>query len=205
MNIKYPIAPVFLDEMHLSDNSLEAVLEPLDGLALGDLVAGTDMGLGASTLGDTLTRTGHAAVKVHSVDTNTRVILDTQVNVFADTEAEVAGLGEVALPQLVFLDLEASLENLLSLGATDGDVHGNLFVTTDTEGTDGVAGLAVNRGLTAQLLEHLSSTSESVTRFADRNVEHELLDAQLAHGVGALVLSFRHGDGVVLVDLLDRR
>lgn len=57
MNIKYPIAPVFLDEMHLSDNSLEAVLEPLDGLALGDLVAGTDMGLGASTLGDTLTRT----------------------------------------------------------------------------------------------------------------------------------------------------
>lgn len=84
----------------------------------------------------------HAAVKVHSVDTNTRVVLDTQVNVFADTEAEVAGLGEVALSQLVFLDLEATLENLLSLGATDGDVHGNLFVTTDTEGTDGVAGLA---------------------------------------------------------------
>jgi hypothetical protein len=62
--------------------------------------------------------------------------------VFADTEAEVAGLGEVALSQLVFLDLEASLENLLRLGATDGDVYGNLFVTTDTEGTDGVAGLA---------------------------------------------------------------
>lgn len=52
------IAPVFLDEMHLSDNSLEAVLEPLDGLALGDLVAGTDMRLSAATLGDTLTRTG---------------------------------------------------------------------------------------------------------------------------------------------------
>lgn len=84
----------------------------------------------------------HAAVEVHSVDTNTRVVLDTQVNVFADTEAEVAGLGEVALSQLVFLDLEATLENLLSLGATDGDVDGNLFVTTDTEGTDGVASLA---------------------------------------------------------------
>lgn len=52
------IAPVFLDEMHLSDNSLEAVLEPLDGLALGDLVVGTDMSLSAATLGDTLTRTG---------------------------------------------------------------------------------------------------------------------------------------------------
>jgi hypothetical protein len=44
--------------MHLPDNSLEAVLEPLDGLGLGDTVAGTDVSLSASTLGDTLTRTG---------------------------------------------------------------------------------------------------------------------------------------------------
>lgn len=84
----------------------------------------------------------HAAVEVHTVDTNTGVVLDTQVNVFADTETEVTGLGEVLLSQLVLLDLEATLENLLSLGATDGDVDGDLFVTTDTEGTDGVTGLA---------------------------------------------------------------
>jgi hypothetical protein len=149
--------------------------------------------------------------------------------VLADTEAEVAGLGEVALAELVFLDLETTLEDLLGLGATDGDVDGDLFVTADTEGTDSVAGLAccaipsrqpsdslfsiyrriplvysfrsfssedsgvltVNRSLTAQLLEHLSSTGKSVTRLADRDVEHELLNAQLAHGVGALVLSVR--------------
>lgn len=61
---------------------------------------------------------------------------------FADTETEVTGLGEVLLSQLVLLDLEATLENLLSLGATDGNVDGDLFVTTDTEGTDGVTGLA---------------------------------------------------------------
>ena len=84
----------------------------------------------------------HAAVEVHTVDTNTGVVLDTQVNVFADTETEVTGLGEVLLSQLVLLDLEATLENLLSLGATDGNVDGDLFVTTDTEGTDGVTGLA---------------------------------------------------------------
>ena len=83
-----------------------------------------------------------AAVEVHTVDTNTGVVLDTQVNVFADTETEVTGLGEVLLSQLVLLDLEATLENLLSLGATDGNVDGDLFVTTDTEGTDGVTGLA---------------------------------------------------------------
>lgn len=63
-----------------------------------------------------------------------------------DTETEVASLGEVALPQLILLDLETTLEDLLSLGATDGDVDSNLLVTTDTEGTDGVTGLACNRG-----------------------------------------------------------
>lgn len=84
----------------------------------------------------------HAAVEVHSVNTDTRVVLDTKIDVFADTEAEVTGLGEVALPQFVLLDLQATLENFLSLGTTDSDVDGNLFVTADTEGTDGVAGLA---------------------------------------------------------------
>jgi hypothetical protein len=57
--------------------------------------------------------------------------------VLRDTEAEVAGLAEVALPQLVFLDLEATLEDLLRLGAADGDVDGDLLVTADTEGSDG--------------------------------------------------------------------
>lgn len=55
--------------------------------------------------------------------------------------------------------------------------------------------LTVDWSLTAQLLEHLSSTGKSVTRLADTDVKHELLDAQLAHGVRALVLSVRlHGD-----------
>jgi len=129
-------------------------------------VVDTDLGLAAAALGNVLTGTGpvqnqsassshfqgisrlsekvhsHAAVEVHTVDTNAGVVLDTQVDVLADTEAEVTGLGEVPLSQLVLLDLEATLENLLSLGTTDGNVNGNLFVTTDTEGTDGVAGLA---------------------------------------------------------------
>jgi hypothetical protein len=84
----------------------------------------------------------HAAVEVHAVDTNAGVVLDTKIDVLADTKTEVTGLGEVALAQLVFLDLKATLEDLLSLGSTDGDVDGDFFVTTDTEGTDSVAGLA---------------------------------------------------------------
>jgi len=84
----------------------------------------------------------HDDVEVHAVDTDRRVVLDTQVDVLGDTETEVAGGGEVALAELVLLDLEATLEDLLGLGATDGDVDGDLLVTADTEGTDGVAGLA---------------------------------------------------------------
>lgn len=124
-------------------------------------MADTDLGLAAAALGDVLTGTSpatvshpaiaiaiicgiysHAAVEVHTVDTNAGVVLDTQVDVLGDTETEVAGRGEVALLQLVLLDLEATLEDLLRLGATDSNVDGNLFVTADTEGTDGVAGLA---------------------------------------------------------------
>ena len=103
-----------------------------------------------------------------------------------DTETEVAGLGEVALAELVLLDLETTLEDLLGLGATDGDVDGDLFVPSDTESTDGVAGLGVDGSLTGQLLEHLGGTSETITRLADGDVEDELLDAELPHGVGGL-------------------
>ena len=59
-----------------------------------------------------------------------------------DTETEVTGLREVALAELVLLDLEATLEDLLCLWAADGDVDRDLLVTADTEGTDGVTGLA---------------------------------------------------------------
>ena len=48
----------------------------------------------------------------------------------------------------------------------------------------------VHRGLTRELLEHLGSTGEPVTRLADRDVQDELLDAELPHGVlGLLRLS----------------
>ena len=130
----------------LSDNGVEALLEPLDGVVAGDAVGGTDSALGTATADDTLTRAGHAAVEVHAVDTDTGVVLDAEINVLRDTEAEVAGLAEVALAQLVLLDLEATLEDLLGLGATDGDVDGDLLVTADTEGSDSVAGLACAMG-----------------------------------------------------------
>jgi hypothetical protein len=166
-------------------------------------VGGADLALAPPALGNTLTGAGHADVEVHAVDTapislclslsrsrvhipNARVVLDAQVDVLADTETEVAGLAEVALAELVLLDLEATLEDLLGLGAADGDVDSDLLVPPDTEGTDGVAGLGVDGGLTAELFEHLRSTGETITRLANGDVEDELLDAELPHGVVGL-------------------
>jgi len=168
-------------------DTIVALLEPVHGLLLVDAVVGTNLGDGTATLGDAVTGAVHADEEVHTVNTDGGIVLDTQIDVLLDTEAEVAGLGEVGLLQLVLLDLEATLENLLGLGATDGNVDGDLLVTTDTEGTDGVAGLGVDGGLTGQLLQNLGGTGESVSGLSNANVENELLEAQLAHGVGGLL------------------
>lgn len=109
---KYPHAPA---SQVLSDNTVESLLEPLDSLLALDAVAGANSALHAAAASDTLTGAGHATVKIHTIDTDGRVVLDAEIDVLADTEAEVASLGEVALAQLVLLDLEATLENFLSL------------------------------------------------------------------------------------------
>ena len=99
-----------------SHDTLESILEPLDRLLLVDTVTCTDLALGTSSLSYSLTRScpinaflsipsrscegpthfpsrnSHAAVKVHAIDTDRRIILDAQINVFTDTESEVASL-----------------------------------------------------------------------------------------------------------------
>jgi hypothetical protein len=87
-------------------------------------------------------RYSHAAVEIHAVNSNRRVVFDTEIDVFADAEPKVASLGEVALAKFVFLHLQSTLQDFLSLWSTDCNVHSDLFVTTDTEGSDGVSGLA---------------------------------------------------------------
>lgn len=47
--------------------------------------------------------------------------------------------------------------------------------------------LTVDGGLTRKLLEHLGGTSKSVTRLANRDVQDELLDAELPHRVLGLL------------------
>lgn len=77
------------------DDTIESGLEPRDGVLGSDLVLVTDSGLLLLPLGDTHTRSAHDDVEVHSEDTNSRVVLDSEVNVLLDTESEVSGLFEM--------------------------------------------------------------------------------------------------------------
>jgi hypothetical protein len=58
-NARLPLLWLFVcrerKRKHLSDNTLESVLEPLDGLLLVDAVRGTNLGLAAAATSDTLT------------------------------------------------------------------------------------------------------------------------------------------------------
>lgn len=52
----------------------------------------------------------------------------------------------------------------------------------------------VDRSLTRQLFEHFGGTGQTIARFADRDVQHQLIDAEFPHRVRALVIAFRHLD-----------
>lgn len=180
--------------MHLPDGSIVLGLKPLDGVGSGDLVTVADSSLAPASTSNAEAGTGpmahckisipitsgkenklgsiHDDVKVHSVNTDGRVVLDTKINVLRDTETKVSRLGEVALAQLVLLDLQSTLENLLSLGAADGDVHGDLFVPTDAKSSHRVARLRVYGRLARELFQDLGGTGKPIARLADGNVEN---------------------------------
>lgn len=64
----------------------------------------------------------HAAVEVHSIDTDCRIILDSQIDVLADTEAKVARFTEVLLSQFVFFYFETALEYFFCFWTSNSDM-----------------------------------------------------------------------------------
>lgn len=57
---------------------------------------------------------------------------------FLNTETKASGVAEVPAQQLVFLDLQSTLQKLHCLIAADSHVAGNLLVTPDPEGPHSV-------------------------------------------------------------------
>ena len=74
----------------VEDGATTLLDEPHLGLLLGDTLELADSGLVGASSGDTLAATAEDHVEVHTEDTGAGVILDAEVDVFVDTEAEVA-------------------------------------------------------------------------------------------------------------------
>ena len=70
------------------------------------------------------------------------MVFDPQIDVFTNAKSEIARFRKILLLELIFLDLEATLEDFFCLGSSHRDMDSNFFVTTDPKGTDSVAGLA---------------------------------------------------------------
>ena len=59
----------------------------------------------ASTLGNTAAVAVQDNVEIHTIDTDGRIVFQSKIDVFLNTESEVAGVGEVLTVQFVFLYL----------------------------------------------------------------------------------------------------
>ena len=134
-------------------------------------------------------------IEVQAVDTNGGVVLDTKINVFLNTKTKVSGVTEVVFPQLVFPNFQPSFKDFFSFGSTDRAVDSDLFVSPDTEGSDSVTGLREDRGLSGKLLEHFGGTGETIATLSNADVQTQLADLQVPHGVLQLCLG-NHGCGI---------
>jgi len=143
--------------------------------------------------GNAGTSTAQVDEEIHTVDTGGGIVLDTKIDVLLDTETEAAGLGEVLVEKLVLLDLETLLEDLLGLLTANRHVTGDLFVTADGERTDGVASAREDRLLLGELLQHTGGAGQAIAGLTNANVQDELVDLDVSHGV---LFLFRHLESV---------
>jgi hypothetical protein len=93
----------------LHDDSLVFLLEPSHRVSLGHSVAFTNFGWLAFTAGNTVTRSDQNDIEIHTEDTGGWVILQTKINVLADTESESTSVSKVSLLQLILLDFKSTI------------------------------------------------------------------------------------------------
>mmetsp|Transcript_17067 Transcript_17067/g.37459 ORF Transcript_17067/g.37459 Transcript_17067/m.37459 type:complete len:218 (-) Transcript_17067:5-658(-) len=169
------------------DDAVELGLEPLDAIVLLEAMRKANLAPTELPVLHPHAWPCQVHVEVHSVDARAGVVLDAKVNVLRDAEAKAAVLCEVPLPQLVLLDFQSLLQDFLRLLAADGHMAGNLLVTADSKGSDGHPCLRENRLLLSELLKHLCCAGEAISTLAHTDVQRQLLDLDLPHGVVRLV------------------
>lgn len=85
---------------HNPSTAREKKKKTCDLLLRPNPVRSTDLADSVLPGGNSHTRSAHDNVEVHTEDTDSRVVLDTEVNVLLNTETEVTGLGEVPREQV---------------------------------------------------------------------------------------------------------
>jgi hypothetical protein len=95
---------------------------------------------------------------------------------------------EVLLSELELLNLESSLKKLVGLLTSDSDAHSDFLISLDTEASDGVLSLGLDRLLISEILKYLSGLGKSITALSDAAVDDELLNLDLSHLVLELFL-----------------
>ena len=147
--------------------TLECGHEPLHGIVTSDLLAVANATTAALLLSDAEAGSAQDNVEVHTVNADRGIVLEAQIDVLVNAEAEVAGGGEVAGLELELLHGQTLLQDLGSLFAADGHVASDLLVTTDAEGAHGKAGLAEDGLLVRQLSQHLRWQNQMRYVFGD--------------------------------------
>lgn len=134
------------------DGSIKSILEPLEGVLLSNTLTWANGALLSLLEGHTSTGATKDNVEIHTIDTNVRIVLDSKIDVLVDTETEVTGVVEVGFlfdkgrrvkwtySELKFLNTEGTFKDVVGLLSTYGGEDRDVFVSSDTEGTDSVSG-----------------------------------------------------------------
>ena len=169
--------------LSVEDDTVILGLEPFHSIVLGESVGETNAAGLALPVSDIHARAAEDNVEVHTIDTDMGIVLDSQIDVFLDTETKVSILREVLTTQLVFTDLKTTFKDLFGLGTTNSAVDSDLFVTSNTERSDCVPSLGKDGGLSSQRFQNLGSTSQIITRLADTNIQAQFADVQIPHDI----------------------
>lgn len=75
--------------------------------------------------------------KIHTKNTSGWIIFQSKIDVLIDTKAEATSVGEVFSLKLILLDLQATVEDLLSLLATNLTFYKDISIRQDITGKEG--------------------------------------------------------------------
>ena len=152
------------------DDTIETLLEPSHRILLLDTMLWTNTSPLLLPLRHTSPWSTHHNIEIHTKDTNGRIISCTKIDMFLNSKAKVSGFWKVLTTKFVFFDFESTFKDFLCFGSSNGNVNSDLFVTTDTECSDGVTSFGGDGGLTGELFEDFGSSCETITGFAYGNV-----------------------------------